>query len=337
MLNQALKYNYSAFLILMFALLLKVVLYYSHQVYNSEYDASIIRLFDSPSLWSGMFAALMSVLIGLLLLINSERFAKRTDFSLWIVLLFVLQMNFYSSFSFSPEYVGLFFFVVSLYYFFKGTSVIDKKTTLDCFNLSFSLAIGCYFTPHLVYLLPLFWLGRIIAGQAHIKSFLASLLGFIIPFFIVDAIIYVFYSDVAAYTSVYLLHQLQIHESVFVCLPRSWSQLANIGPMILLVISIIVSFADAMSSKIVIRKYNQMNVLVLLYILVMIIIGLVPLHFGMLLIFAPASYFYSNFQCLNTKRWRNVFLGIFVLSALLSYPVIMDGIIAFFNVFFGAM
>ncbi len=336
MLNRVLEYNYSAILIFFFVLVLKVVLYYSGQVYSNEYDASIIRLFDSATLWSGVFAALMSVVIGLLILVNSECFAKRTNFSLWVVLIFALQMSFYSFFSFSAEYVGLFFFVVSLYFFFKGTRGLGiKKTTVDCFNLSFFLALGCYFTPHLVYLLPLFWFGRVFVGQAHLKSFLASLLGFIIPFFIVDATIYVFYNDVAEYSVVYLLQQLKMHESVFVSMSWSWSLLANsVFFILLLFISLFFTFTHVLSSKSIIRNYNQINVIIILYVALMIIIGFIPLHFGMMLLFVPSAYFFSNFQCLIPRRWRNIFLVVFIFSVFLSYPVIMDGIIAFVNVFF---
>ena len=336
MLNRVLEYNYSAILIFFFVLVLKVVLYYSGQVYSNEYDASIIRLFDSATLWSGIYAAIMSVIIGLLILVISESFAKRTDFSLWVVLIFVLQMNYYSFFSFSAEYVGLFFFVVSLYFFFKGTRVLDiKRTTVDCFNLSFSLALGCYFTPHLVYLLPLFWFGRIFVAQAQLKSFLASLLGFIIPFLLVDATIYVFYNDVAEYSVVFLLQQLQMHESVFVSMSLSWPLLASIGVfMSLLLISLFFTFTHVLSSKSIIRNYNQMNAIILLYVALMVIIGFIPSHFGMMLFFVPSAYFFSNFQCLMPRRWRNSFLAVFVLSVCFSYPVIIDNIVAFFNVFF---
>lgn len=335
MLNRLLSYNYSAVLIFLFALIIKVILYYSGADYSHSYSASIIDFSTIGSFWSGFFAAASSVITGLLILVITERYAKRTDFSLWIVLIFVLLLNFYGFYSFGPEQVGLMAFVGALLYLFHGLHAQDKRRmVLDCFNLSFVLAIGSFFTPHLLYLLPMFWISRLMDGQFQIKSFFAALLGYLLPFLIVDSIIFSFFSQEAVFSSQYLLNHIVCQHHGFNTATWSWTQLANIGPLILLTLSLIITFSNTLSTKIVIRKYNRINAFILFYLIVLLSIGIVPMHWGMLIIFVPAAYFFSNLQIYNNHQWRKTVISVILISALLSYPPIMNHIIDFIEVFF---
>lgn len=335
MLNRLLSYNYSAVLIFLFAFIIKVALYFYDLDFSHSYEGSIINFNPISPLLSGFLSSLFSVLVGIVILVITERYAKRTDFSLWIVLIFVLLLNFYGFYGFGPEYIGLLAFVFALLYLFHGLQEQNKRRmVLDCFNLSFVLSLGTFFTPHLLFLIPMFWISRLLDGQFYIKSLFASILGYLLPFIIVDSLIFSFYYPRAEFSSIFLLGQLQQGSKTFISNTWSWTQLANIGPLVLLIMSFAITFSNVLSTKIVIRKYNRINAFILIYLAAMQFLGLVPLHWGMMLILVPASYFFSNLQLYNNNRWRKLVMFILLISALLSYPPIMNGIVDFIMVFF---
>ncbi|MDA3854365.1 MAG: hypothetical protein PF444_09035, partial [Bacteroidales bacterium] len=120
MLNRLLEYNYSAVGIFFFIALLKLSMFFSGQVDSGDYSYSLFSIFSQPSIASALISALVTVLLGIFILVNSEHNAKRTDFSFWLVLIFALQMSFFSYFSLTEEHLGLFFFIVSFFFFSRG-------------------------------------------------------------------------------------------------------------------------------------------------------------------------------------------------------------------------
>ena len=332
MLNRLLEYNYSAVGIFFFIALLKLVLFFTGQVDSGEYSNSLFNILSQPSVTGALLSALITVILGILILINSERHAKRTDFSFWLVLIFALQMNFNTYFSLSVEHIGLFFFILSLFFFSKGIADTEKtRSIIDCFNLAFFLAVGILFTPHLIYTVPLFWICRLLLGIASVRSIIASFLGLCLPFIIIDSLIFIFYPDSAQYTHRFLLNQL--HEGSFINVLKinSWQQLSIIGPLVLLIYSMYLTLANAYTMKTVVRKFNTVNVIILIYLAIVIILGIIPSHFGLMLLFVPAAYFFSNFQAFANQRWQHTFLWIFLFSLALSFPPIIDGIISLYE------
>lgn len=335
MLNRLLEYNYSAVGIFFIIALLKLVLFYTGQTDSGEYAYSLFSIFSETTFSTALISAFSSVLLGVLILVNSERHAKRSDFSFWLVLIFALQMSFNTYFSFTVEHIGLFFFIIALFFFSKGLSDIEKsKSIIDCFNLTFFLSVGTLFTPHLIYLMPLFWLSRIVLGAACFRSFLASLLGLIIPFVIIDAIIYVFYADVAQYTHLFVIEQLGSGDFINAVRLDSWEQISLLGPLFLLNYSLYITFANAYTMKTVVRKFNNINLIILVYLSLATLLGIIPAHFGMMLIFVPTAYFYSNFQTLASDKWQRAFLWILLVSLALSYPPVIRGIISLYEMMF---
>lgn len=335
MLNKLLEYNYSAIGIFFFIALVKTILFLTGQVDSGEYSYSLFRIFEDPSFWGGMVSALVTVLLGILILVNSERNAKRNDFSFWLVLIFSIQLCFNRYYSISVEHIGLFFFILSFFSFSKSIAIQQKtKSTIDSFNLSFTMALGCLFTPHLVYMIPLFWLGLILIGNASPKGFLASLLGFSVPFLLIDTTIFSLYYGEATYTHLYLWEQLMREVSTAPMHLGRWEQVANIGPLALIVMSIMLTFKYNYTVKTVVRKFNFFNVLMLAYTFIMVTTGLIPAHFGMMITFVSTSYLFSNFQTLATTVWRNVFLVVLLVSAVISYPPVINGIISLFQMIF---
>ena len=335
MINRLLSYNYSAVLIFLFVLIIKVILFYSGVDFTYPYQASIINFSGISHFWSGFLAALFDLSIGLIILLITDHYAKKTEFSLWIVLIFVVLKNFYGFYGFDPTHIGLLAFVGALMYLFHGLHIQDKRRmVIDCFNLSFILAIGSFFTPHLIYLIPMFWISRLLDGNFFIKSWIASFLGLALPFIIVDSIIFSFFSENAEFSTHYLIHQLSSSKRTFSINAWSWTQLAHIGPLILLIISLFITFSNTLSTKIITRRYNKINAFILVYLIILAAIGQIPLQWTILMMYVPASYFFSNLQIHNNHRWRRAVIIVLMLSAALSYPPIMDKIIRFVSVFF---
>ncbi len=335
MLNRFLEYNSSAVGIFFFVALLKVLLYIAGINDTVLYEASLFRLFQPDTLWSGILAALSSVLLGVLILFNSENHAKRTDFSYWLVLFFVLQLNFYGFYGFTVEYLGLFAFVLSHYFFSQGLADVDKKRSIvDCFNLAFTLGVGTMFTPHLLFVVPLFWISRMAIGMASGRSFFVSVLAFALPFVIADTFIFAFFSDRAQFTHLYLWEQLQHGSHLNLFKYIRWEQLSNVGPFLMLVISLYATFSKANTYKTVVRKFNTINLIALVYIVLANSLSLLPSHLGMMLLMVPTSYFFSNFQSDASPRARSLFLSALLVSGLLSYPPLMNSIISLIEMLF---
>lgn len=335
MLNRLLEYNYSAVGIFIFITLLKLVLFFTGQTYSGEYDYSLFSIFNEVKFSTALLSSLSTVLLGIFVLINSERHAKRSDFSFWLVLIFALQMSFNSFFAFTVEHLGVFFFILSLYFFSKGLNDFDKSASIvDSFNLSFFIAVGTLFTPHLIYTLPLFLLCRIVIGTSSFRSFLASILGIALPFIIIDVIIFAFYADVAQYTHLFVLEQLSSGNITEVLRFNTWEHLSLLGPLFLLVYSLYITFANAYTMKTVVRKFNTVNLIILLYIGIALLLGFIPSHFGSMLFIVPTAYFYSNFHTLTSRAWQQAFLWIFLVSIALSYPPVIRAIISVYEMVF---
>lgn len=335
MLNRLLEYNYSAVGIFFFIALLKLSMFFSGQVDSGDYSYSLFSIFSQPTILSALISALVTVLLGILILVNSEHNAKRTDFSFWLVLIFALQMSFFSYFSLTEEHLGLFFFIVSFFFFSRGLTHFEKtQSIIDSFNLALFLAIGTLFTPHVIYILPLFWICRTLLGIISLRSFIASLLGIVLPFVIIDTIIFVFYTDAAQYTHRFILDQLSSGDFIAPLQFNSWEQLSAIGPLFLLIYSIYLTFANAHTMKTVVRKFNNVNLIIIIYIGITILLGIIPAHFGLMLLFVPTAYFYSNFHTSTSPRWQQGFLWILLLSLALSFPPIIKGIFSLYQLAF---
>lgn len=335
MLNRLLEYNYSAVGIFIFIALLKLGLFFTGQVDSGDYDLSLFRVFVAPSLSGALLSAFTTVLLGVFILVNSERHAKRTDFSFWLVLIFALLMSFYSYFSFTVEYIGLFFFIFSFFFFSKGLSDFEKtRSIIDSFNMAFFLAVGSLFTPHLIYTLPLFWICRSLLGIISLRSVLASLIGIVLPYVIIDSIIFVFFTDLAQYTHCFVLEQLNDGDFITILKLNSWEQLSLVGPIFFLFYAIYLTFSNAYKVKTVVRKFNMINLVVIVYIAVAILLGVIPSHFGLMLMFVPTAYFYSNFQATVSFRWQQGFLWMLLLSLALSFPPVIEGIFSLYQLVF---
>lgn len=334
MLNRLLQYNYSAIGIFIFIALLKLALFLTGQVDSGTYSSSIITINNSTSIGGGILAALVTVCLGTFILINSEKHAKRNDFSYWLVLIFGVQMSFNGYYAVTSEHIGLFFFILSFYFFSRGIASVGKsRFILNIFNLSLSIAVGTIFTPELIYTLPLFWICHNIIYRPSLRGLFASVLGIVLPFFIIDSFIFIYGGEATQYTHLAIIEQLKQTRALA---PRSetWMQLSHIGPAILTIVSLIITFSRSKTAKTVVIKFNRVNSIVYLYLVIMLITKLLPYHLATMLVFVPASYFYSNLQVLSSNTWQRIYVVTILISVALSYPPVIKGIISLYEMIF---
>lgn len=335
MLDRLLKYNYSTVVITGLLVLIKLLCYFTGQTDSGNYVFSLFNIFTEASILNAVLAVIVAVLLGILILFNGEHHAKCSDFSYWLVLIFALQLSFYPFFAITVEYIGLFCFVLALLFVSKDLSKTDHpKPSIDSFNLAFFLSIGTLFTPHLIYTLPLFGLCNVFLGNCSLRSFITFIIGYTLPFVITDTIIFIFFSDIAEYTHRFVLDQLTQEHFISLIKFNSWEQLSIIGPALFLFFSLFRVFVNAYTMKTVIRKYNTINLVMLVYISLTILLGIIPAHFGVMLLFVPTSYFYTNFLSTTTLKGQKFFVLIFVVSLVLSYPPTIKGIISLYQVIF---
>lgn len=335
MLNRLLQYNYSTIGIFIFISLIKIVAYTTGQTGSGTYPYSLFNIPQGTSLWVGILTGLFALFIGLLIFINSEQNAKRNDFSYWIVLLFIIQISSYSFYALSPEYFGLLFFALSFYCFcINLTDHNPQLSTIRLFNLSISLGIGTLFTPHLIYILPAFWICYIITTSGNIKGFIASLMGIILPFILIDSIIFSLFSDSASYTHRYVIDQLALSLSSNDNYNITSTILINIIPIIITVISLYVTFKNTRNIKIVNRKFNNVNLIIFIYILALTSFNIIPIHYGLMLMYVPTAYFYSNLQMSNNIKQQNIILALLTLSVIISYPDVHNAISDYYHSLF---
>lgn len=332
MLNRLLQYNYSAIGIFLFLVLLKTIMFLTGQIESVQNSYSLFKSFTSTSYISGIAACVFTLLLGILILTISEQNAKRTDFSYWIVLIFGIQMSLHSFYSISVEYFGLLFFIFALHTFSQGLQHYkSSQLTLQVFNLSLCISIGSLFTPHLVYTLPIFWICHIVINPVKLKGILATCLGFILPYLIADTVIFAFLEDTAQYTHLFVLDKLSNSYAMPRVDLRSASTIWAIIPLGFLCVSLYKTIQTSRTLKIVVRQFNNINIIFLSVLSLLILIRVMPYHLGILLTFVPASYFYSNFQASQNSLWRSIFITTTIISCALSYPPVYTKVIAYLS------
>lgn len=335
MLNRLFKYNYSIIFIILFIVMIKVVSLFTGQTDSGGYSYSLFNIFSQNSFFEALLSAICTVLLGIFILFNSEHIAKRTDFSYLLVFIFGLQMSFFSFFSLTVEHIGLFFFILSLFFVSKNAADFNRSASIvDSFNLGFSLSIGTLFTPHLIYTLPLFLFCSLALKNISIKIFIAMILGYILPFIIIDTIIFAFFTDIAEYTHRFIIRQLTTDNFITLIKFNRLEQLSIIGPLFFLIYSIYITLANAITMKTLTRKFSSISLIMLIYIGITILLGIIPAHYGIMLLSVPATYFYCCFQVSASSAWQKTFFWIFLFSIALSFPPVINGIVSLYEMIF---
>ncbi len=335
MLNNLLKYNHSLIWIFIIAVVSKLLMFHYNIISSSNYDASLFRYAPTNTIWSGLLTVPISIILGVLILFKNYKYNKQTRFSYWLVLIFVLLLNTYGHYGLSAEYICIFIFFICQYFLTKElTKKNDSPHVQNNFNLFLALSIGAMFSPHLVFYIPYFLIAILSTGMARFKGLIICILGFLLPFILVDSYIYIFMDGSIQYTHLYLLEQLEINKFHFENISSKWNNFYNILLFILLIYSIYKTFSTSDSNKIISRRFNTTNVSLVIYSIIIYLLGLVPIQLMSTIIILPTSYFYSNYINNSKQIGRSIFLGILIISIIISYPTVIDSIVTLIKSFF---
>lgn len=177
---------------------------------NTPFSAWLNGMIPSNTFVSHITGYLFSVFIGLFLVQFNESFSViRTRTMLPMFFFIILMSANINAHEFSFGQLSCVFLLLALWQvcaiYQKGTPV--KQT----FNIGFFLAAGSFFTVELLLFIPIFWVGMIRLNSFTMRTFLASIVGFLSPFILFLGIAYL-QSDVSIYINL-LIDQFRIEFS----------------------------------------------------------------------------------------------------------------------------
>lgn len=205
-------------------------------------------------------------------------------------------------------------FLVALFFLFKSYQQARPASYL--FNVFVFLGLGSLVFPQLVYFIPVFWIGAHSFQSLSPKSFFASLIGWIVPYWLLLASAYIG-------SQMELFYQPFREMAAFAPLGfrfQPW-QMATIGYLLVVfLVSSVHCLVTGYEDKIRTRSY--LNFLILLDICIFVYIGLQPalsVHLLPLLMIG-VSILAGHLFVLTSSRLSNLFFicavaGLFLLFA----------------------
>lgn len=133
--------------------------------------------------WLGyVFSILAAIIIGLSINRLNSKFSLISKQSALPGVVFVLLVGGMPlAMHFNPFWIATLFFILGFEFLFSAHE--SRKVMKECFLTAFWIAVASLFSYHLILLYPLFILLMIPLRLLNLKSFLASLIGFVLPWF----------------------------------------------------------------------------------------------------------------------------------------------------------
>lgn len=285
--------------------------------YSDSFVWSLIAPYFSNIYFS--FACSFVSIIGLAAFgtyINNKYNIIRRRTSLPFVFIIFLCSCFPPFTFFSPLYFGIFFILLTVNILYEAYQ--KQEVAYYAFQIGFMLALGCLFTPDLIFYLPLYWIGFSVMRSFNIKVILASLLG-----------VFMVGWPLACFL-IFWQNQLS---STFVIWYNNW-QTFNIQDLLTIDISDYVIFAISVIIIISIMIYNSVNSFKdkiqarayliffnLLFICSVIIssILLLRINMNLMLTLIPSAFIYSHFFALTEKKAGAYFFIVVIFFYLTIY------------------
>jgi hypothetical protein len=156
-------------------------------------------LIPTHSIVSHVLGFIFTILIGLFLVQFNEVFSFiRTRTMLPYFFFIILMGSNINTHEFSFGQISCIFLLLALWQVF---SIYQQRNPVkQTFNIGFFLALASFFTVEIIFFIPIFWFGMIRLNSFTLKTFLASLLGFICPYSLFLSIAYL-QSDVMTYVN----------------------------------------------------------------------------------------------------------------------------------------
>lgn len=251
---------------------------------------------------------------GIMLYFLNESFLFIKERSLLPFFLYVLIMGCNPNVhSFSPAYVGSFvllFVFWQLFECYHGASPIKQ-----CFNMGALLALGSMVCVELILFIFPMWIGMQRLNVFNVRTFFASLFGLLCPFFVVGAVLYVFYDIDMAITAVWNSISLE-----YLTFNFTVSSLIYLGAIfVCMVVSIIYAILHSVGNRMhVVRMQGVISICFFLcFVLFFLMPGKPDITFPLLAMFAALSL--SNYFTMQRSLFSSILFYVFVIALLILY------------------
>ncbi len=201
----------------------------------------------------------ITYLIGLLLTVGGAFLIHRTNYVLVIIrektlLPFFLYIFFISTnfdfFPLKPTLAGVFCLILAMYELF--TSYHDPKAVFKAYNAALFIGVGSLLWAHIIWFLPLFWIGMYNFKTLNLRTFIASFLSFGTVYWILLAIC-IYKHDFTYFSSAFVVLSKIRMLDITNTNPTDW--IAFVFPGILLLISAIYIFTHVHDDNLRARQY----------------------------------------------------------------------------------
>ncbi len=213
---------------------------------------------------------------------------------------------------FNPIWLVAILFVISLDYLFSAYNM--RKTMKDCFIASFILSLASLFSYQTLLLIPLLFVSMILLRLLTFKSFLASLLGVVLPWMYLWG-----YELALGDTSNVLIYLQPSADKILNGYNHTLVSIVIIAVVILIFIFSLFSILNTYGKKkIFTRKQYQVFVFAGIYLLVlmavtgpnMVLMPLLAIPFAMII-----AHFIDN---ISSWLWQNIILSCLVVSMIIG-------------------
>lgn len=172
-------------LILSVAYLLWILLYFSGVSFSADRSGSSLpafagNLFPEKSLWPYLISFLLTGVNSILILLLNNRYNIIRTRTLMPVFIFNFLMGvWFQTHMFAKAHMALTLILASFYLFFGMYR--NPNASGEAFTGSFLIGLSCFLIKPLVVLLPVFWIGFMMFQSFSLRTWLASLFGFLNP------------------------------------------------------------------------------------------------------------------------------------------------------------
>ena len=284
-------------------------------IYPGEVNAgllyNLLYRFITPEILIIVNYALV-LFIGLLLLWLNRRFSLIRTKTLLPFLFYMLFLTIDSTAFFSFEgNINTFFLLIIVFYFFK--SYQSEKFIEQAFNIGLLLSLGSLFSGQMLFFIPMIWIGLACMQVLSAKSFFASLVGILIPYWLVFCW-FLYQKNLVGFAEPFY-HLIQIKPlSVLDFNTSDWLRICFSG---VITICGIVNFRmNSFKDKIKTRVYFYLLIALIVYVFLLLAFGILPMSEYIGIYYFSVSLFAAHFFATVNTRMSTIFFYLFLITFL---------------------
>ncbi len=274
--------------------------------------------FISKSTWLGfIFSIVSAIVITLGITRLNSKYALLSKQSALPGFVFILLIGGVASAQqFNPIWVGTLFFMLGLEYLFEAHNY--RKVMKECFVAAFWISVSSLFSYKLVLLFPLLIVLMITLRLMNLKSFLATIIGLMLPWFFLLGYELI-WGSIVNYLG-YLAFSWDKISKLYTYTPFSWGYLVAIA--FIFIIALFSVFRAYGSKKIFTRKQYQALIFTGLYIAALLSITGVDMEV-ITLAAVPFSIIIAHLiDYIRSVLWRNI-LFVLLMAITIAGQILM--------------